>query len=117
MDFIPPFLLFKIHNYLAALASFRLLCLRSKRVRPQDELCLEAFTNGEQVFQPCIRIGKPKPTSEFNRDTTERGGENQENTERKTLLMKQKRFVMWFRHWRSGKIVRRANGKPFCFGN
>jgi len=23
-------------------------------------------------------------------------------------------FFMSFRHWRSGKIVRRKNGKPFC---
>lgn len=23
-------------------------------------------------------------------------------------------FFMSYRHWRSGKIVRRANGKPFC---
>lgn len=23
-------------------------------------------------------------------------------------------FFYWFRHWRSGRIVRRANGKPFA---
>ncbi len=24
-------------------------------------------------------------------------------------------FRMWFRHYRTGKIVRRPNGRPFCF--
>lgn len=23
-------------------------------------------------------------------------------------------FFMWFRHWRSGRVVRRSNGRPFC---
>jgi hypothetical protein len=27
---------------------------------------------------------------------------------------RRKVFFMWFRHWRSGKIVRRKNGMPFC---
>lgn len=26
----------------------------------------------------------------------------------------QKLFFMSFRHWRTGKIVRRKNGRPFC---